>query len=1061
MNLRVIYRSAAVVIVAASVLYVAFQPPAPPLEVEEGDTVALIGNNLCSRMMNYGDFETEVYLRYPDKRLRVRNMCDPGNTPGFRPHAGRPSPWAFPGAEKFYDELARESGSVGHFETPDEWLMRLQADIVIGFFGYNESFRGKEGLDRYRAELEAFIEHTMTERYNGEHPPTLVLVSPTAFEDRSDTMDVPDGEKKNEHLAMYTKAMRDVADQYDEVRFVDAFAPSKRWYDESEEPLTIDGFQLTASAYDRLAGLLVDNIFGEVTAEAPEHRSLVHEAVMDKNWFWENYFKIPNGVHVFGRRYEPYGPDNYPYELKKIRQMTSIRDTAIWRAASRGTRMDVEAADKRTVELPPVETNYNPSSNAHGSTEYLYGEEALETFETAPGYKIEPFATEQDFEALANPVQISFDNEGRLWVATMPSYPAWKPGDGRPNDKLIILEDTDGDERADHQITFADSLHLPTGFELTAEGVYVSQGTDLVRLKDTDGDDRADERKVILSGFDDHDTHHAHSTYTADPSGAIYMAEGTFLHTNVETSYGPVRGTNGGFYRYNPQRRRLERTAQLPIPNPWGIAFDRWGQNFYAETSSPDVSWMMPGTIKPLYGVASPKSFNLIEREHMVRPTSGLEFVSSRHFPEEAQGDLLINNTIGFLGTKQHNVSGAGTGYATNHQQDLVQGSDPNFRPVDLEFAPDGSLYLVDWHNVLIGHMQHNARDPLRDHVHGRIYRITHPSRPLVEEPEIAGASIQTLLDNLKLPEYRARYRTRRELRRRGAAAVLPELQEWVENLDESDPQYEHHLLEALWVTWGLNEVDESLLRRLLKAENFRARTAAVRVLRYTGHQVENQTDLLARAARDEHGRVRLEAITAASWLDEEAGMRVLNAAADKPLGKWIKPIHAAAVAHLQGRTVDEDPKKKEEEKEATESEKRPLYALGKEVYNRESACVTCHQPDGEGLKASGYPPLSGTKWVEGNKKRLIKLVLKGLQGPIDVKGKTYPGQVPMTPFENLLTNEEIAAVLTYVRNSFGNDASTVSPETVDKIRKAVSGKEGFYSPDELLQAHPDSASAE
>ena len=1053
MNSRMV-RIAAVVIATVSTLYLAFRSPAPaPLEVQKEATIALVGNNLCSRMMNYGHFETEVYLRFPDERLTVRNMCDPGNTPGFRPHSGRPSPWAFPGAEAFYEDtqLTRESGSVGHFEMPGEWLMRLQADIVIGFFGTNESFRGEDRLETYKAELGAFIEHTLNERYSGERPPQLALVTPTAFEDLSDIKDVPNGEEANENLAMYTEAMKEVAAEYD-VLVVDAFAPTKEWYDESREPQTIDGFQLTPEAYKQFSAYVADKLFAEADSRAEEHRALVHEAVEDKNWHWENYFKIPNGVHVFGRRYDPYGPDNYPYELKKLRQMIAIRDTAIWRAAN-GEKMNVAAADMQTIELPPVETNYKPGSNAHGNTEYLYGEEALSEIETAPGYEIEAFATEQNFEDLANPVQISFDNEGRLWVATMPSYPHWKPGDGRPNDKIIILEDTDGNNRADKQITFADSLHLPVGFEIASDGVYISQGTNLVRLRDTDGDDRADERKVILSGFDDHDTHHAHSAYTADPSGAIYMAEGTFLHTNVETPYGPVRGTNGGFYRYNPQRHHLERTAQLPIPNPWGIAFDRWGQNFFAETSSPDVRWMMPGTVKPLYGVATHKSYNLIEEEHMVRPTSGLEFVSSRHFPEEAQGDMLINNTIGFLGTKQHNVINDGTGYKTSHQQDLVQGTDPNFRPVDLEFAPDGSLYLVDWHNVLIGHMQHNARDPLRDHVHGRIYRITYPSRPLVEEPEIAGAPIEVLLDNLKLPEYRARYRTRRELRGRGASDVLPELREWVEDLDEDDPQYEHHLLEALWVTWGLNEVDEPLLRRLLEAEDYRARAAAVRVLRYTGHQVEDQTDLLVEAARDEHGRVRLEAIAAASWLGKEEGMRVLNVADSKPLDKWMKHAHAAAVAHLNGEPV-EDPEEEEVETDL-EGEQRALFVKGKEVYHREGGCVTCHQPDGEGLTASGFPPLSGTKWVQGSEERVIKIVLKGLQGPIEVQGETYPGQVPMTAFEGLLTDEEVAAVLTFVRNSFGNEAPAVSPEKVEEVREAIKEKEGFYSSEELLEQHP------
>ncbi len=1057
MTPKVIYSTAVVLGTAVSVLLLSFQSgigqqSSDRLHVEEESHIVLVGNNLCSRMMNYGHFETEMYLRFPDSRLTIRNMCDGGNTPGFRPHAGRPSPWAFPGAEKFYTELARESGSEGHFERPDEWLMRLQADIIVAFFGYDESFRGTEGLENYRAELDAFVQHTLNQRYNGERPPQLALVSPAAFEDLSDTKDLPDGSQRNKHLTTYTEAMQEVAARYDDVLFVDAFTPTRQWYQKSDEYLTIDGFQLTEASYRRFSEMIADEVFGGSTAETEHNRALVHELVQEKNWHWHNYFKIPNGVHVFGRRYRPYGPDNYPYELKKIRQMTTIRDTALWRAAH-GKRMDLEAADQRTVDLPRVETNYEPESSAHGRREYLYGEEAVSRLETAPGYEIEAFATEQDFEDLANPVQLSFDNEGRLWVATMPSYPHWKPGDGRPDDKLIILEDTDGDNRADHQITFADSLHLPVGFELTADGVYVSQGTDLVRLRDTDGDDRADEKTIVLSGFDDHDTHHAHSAYTADPSGAIYMGEGTFLHTNVETPYGTVRGTNGGFYRYNPRRHHLERTAQLPIPNPWGIAFDRWGQNFFAETSSPDVRWMMPGTVKPLYGEATHKSYNLIEEEHMVRPTSGLEFVSSRHFPEDVQGDLLINNTIGFLGTKQHEVMNAGTGYTTRHRQDLVEGDDPNFRPVDMEFAPDGSLYLVDWHNVLIGHMQHNARDPLRDHVHGRIYRITYPSRPLVEEPEIAGASIEVLLDNLKLPEYRARYRTRRELRGRAASAVLPELEQWVASLDEGNPQYEHYMLEALWVKWGLNEVDGSLLRLMLEAEDYRARAAAVRVLRYSGHRIENQTELLVDAAADEHGRVRLEAIVAASWLDREEGMRVLTEADKYPLDKWMVHAHEAAVAHLNGSAVDEQEDTIETD---LEGEARDLFVKGKDIYHREGACVTCHQPDGEGLSASGFPPLTGTNWVTGSEERLIKLVLKGLQGPIEVKGETYPGQVPMTAFGGMLTDEEVAAVLTFVRNSFGNDAAPVSPAKVKEVRDAVDDREGFYTPEELLEQHPN-----
>jgi len=1034
--------------------YTAFQCTAPDdtnyLALKKDAHIVLVGNNLGSRMMNYGHFETELQVRYPDSLLFIRNMCDGGNTPGFRPHPGRESPWAFPGAENFQGELANNSGSEGHFESPDEWITRLGADIIIAFFGYSESFQGEAGLENYKAELDAFIRHTLSQAYNGESPPQLAVVSPIAFEDLSASFDLPGGERENANLARYTEAMKQVTAAH-KVLFVDAFTPSGRWYKSSKEPLTIDGSQLTEAGYVKLAALLADRIFGKAPARAEAHRELIHAAVLEKNWFWHNDFKIPNGVHVFGRRYNPFGPDNYPAELAKIREMAALRDQAVWRAAQ-GETMDLQQADRQTKPLPPVATNYQPGEK-NGNPEYLYGADALARFTLPPGYRIELFASEKEFADLANPVQLSFDNQGRLWVAVMPSYPHYRPGDARPNDKLIILEDTDGDGKADKQTTFADGLHLPTGFEFAPEGVYVAQGTNLMLYTDTDGDSRADKKEIILSGFDDHDSHHVISAFCADPSGAIFMGEGVFLHTNVETSYGTVRGTNGGFFRFNPQRRHLERTAQLSIPNPWGIAFDAWGQPFFCETSGPDVRWMTPGTIKPRYGVFTHKGINLIEGEHRVRPTSGLEFVSSRHFPDEVQGDLLINNTIGFLGTKQHAKADEGTGYALKYRQDLVQSSDKNFRPVDMEFAPDGSLYLADWHNVLIGHMQHNARDPLRDHVHGRIYRITYPSRPLVKPAKVAGAGIDELLDNLKLPEYRSRYRTRRELRGRDAEEVLRSLRKWVSKLDRQDTLYEHHLLEALWVSWGLNKIEKPLLLRLLQAKDFRARAAAVRVLRYAGHQIAGQADLLLEAAKDDHGRVRLEAFVAASWLDKSQGLRIAAEAAKYPLDKWMEHAHETAVAHLNDQSVDE--KKEEQIETHLKGNGLALFIKGKKIYGREGFCITCHQADGRGLEASGFPPLAGTEWVQGSEERLIKITLNGLSGPIKVLGRQYPGQVPMTPYRGLLQDDEVAAVLTYVRNAFGNKASVITPEKVKEVRAATADKTGFYSPEELLKQHP------
>src|SRR5690606_3973372 len=146
---------------------------------------------------------------------------------------------------------------------------------------------------------------------------------------------------------------------------------------------TIDGSQLNDEGYARLAPLLADLSFGEKSRKSDADPEMVRAAVLEKNWFWHNDFKIPNGVHAYGRRYDPFGPDNYPYEIEKIRQMTAIRDTAIWQALE-GTKMDLAKSDAKTRTLPEVETNYK-ASDKNGTPEYLYGQDALDKIKPAPG----------------------------------------------------------------------------------------------------------------------------------------------------------------------------------------------------------------------------------------------------------------------------------------------------------------------------------------------------------------------------------------------------------------------------------------------------------------------------------------------------------------------------------------------------------------------------------------------------------------------------------------------------------------------------------------------------
>lgn len=1048
-------------------------------EPATGERIVFLGNGLAERDVYFSRMETELHLRYPEKQLIVRNMGRPGDTPGFRPHPARVSQWAFPGADQFHPELNSHFGK-GFFPTPDQWLTHLRADTILAFFGYNESFDGPSRVGNFEAELEAFVRHTLSKAYNGEAAPRLVLVTPIAFEDLTARKDLPDGKKENANLALYSEAIRRVGRKHG-LTVVDFFeATRKRNSRKGQSPLTINGFAPTEAGYAELGVLLADGAFGKKSRRSKVDPDLVNAAVKEKDYFWNNDYNLVNGVHTHGQRYNPFGPQNYPDEIRKTREMMSLRDALIHETAA-GRVKALAVDDSKTHALPDVPSNFKRP------TDYLDGQSAIEKMTIMPGYRVDLFASEREFPDLRKPVQMSFDARGRLWVATTPTYPHYKPGESRPDDKILILEDTDGDGKADKQTVFADKLHLPIGFELAPEGVYVSQEPNLCLLVDDNKDDRADRMEILMHGFDTHDTHHAISAYSADASGAFYLLEGRFLHSQVETPYGPRRVNDGGAWRFDPKRFHLERTIQTDVNNPWGIAFDDWEQGVLSDASSGENYWVLPVSAKMPYGVEIRRAGEYVPKRS--RPTSGSEFVSSRHFPDEVQGHFMTCNSIGFLGINFSAVREDGSGFAGSLAGDLISSKDPNFRPVDLEFAPDGSLYFLDWHNALIGHMQHNARDPNRDHQRGRVYRVTYPGRPLVKPARIAGASVGELLDNLKLPEYRTRYRTRRELRGRPATEVLPAVRAWVAKLDKADPLHERHLCEAMWVTWAQNRPDAGLILTVLNAKSHKARAAAAHVLRYTAHQIPNAVALLRQAANDPHGRVRLEAIVAASWLDNADGARIVLDALRHPFDKWMSPVtgqilettlkdDVSALVAADAQLLASNPNARDylsgklklgaappsaEEREYGPT--RPLqgaeakvYALGKSVFNRDAHCATCHQPSGTGTPGV-YPPLNlpGNPWLADDE-RLIKVVLKGLWGPLDIQGHKFGptnGVPPMLGFAGLLTDEEAAAVLSYVRQSFGNNLPLITPDQVARVRKQTQGRADFYMVEEIMKEHP------
>ncbi|MGE3808910.1 MAG: GDSL-type esterase/lipase family protein, partial [Gemmataceae bacterium] len=462
----------------------------PRLELQKGDHICIVGNTLADRMQHDGWLETLLQARLPQHQLSFRNL-------GFSA-----------------DEVTTRLRSAS-FGSPDDWLARCQADVVFAFFGYNESFAGQPGLDKFKKDLDNFVKHTRAAKYNGKNGPRVVLFSPIAHEDLQDP-NLPDGKANNERLELYTAAIAEVAKD-NNVGFVDLFHPMRERYGRAKQPFTINGIHLNDTGNRAVAEIVDAALFPGQPKPKLDAMALdkLRQAVRDKNFYWFNRYRSVDGYSIYGGRSGlkfVAGQTNREVmqrEMEVLDVMTANRDKRIWAVAQGG---DLKVDDSNTPEFVPVVTN-KPGQGPNGLHLFLDGTEAIDKMTVHKDMKVELFASEKQFPELINPVQMAFDSKGRLWVATWPTYPHWKPKE-EMNDKLLILEDTDGDGKADKCKTFVSVLHNPTGFEFWNGGVLVAMAPDILFLKDTDGDDKADVRVRVVSGIDSADTHHTSSSFT-------------------------------------------------------------------------------------------------------------------------------------------------------------------------------------------------------------------------------------------------------------------------------------------------------------------------------------------------------------------------------------------------------------------------------------------------------------------------------------------------------------------------------------------------------------------
>ncbi len=951
------------------------------LPLENGDTVCIIGNGLADRMQHDGWVETLIQSELAEKKIAFRNLAITGDTVTARPRNK-------------------------NFTTPENYLTHCKADVIFAFFGYNESFAGEAGVTKFKDDLGKMIDKYRGLKFNGESAPRIVLFSPIAHEDLHDP-NLPNGQANNANLALYTDAIKQVADEK-KIAYVDLFTTSQALYANAKTPLTLNGIHLLPEGDRQLGEVIASALTGKKVVSTPSMETL-RLAVLDKDSNWHERYRAPDGNDIWGSRSVlkfVNGQSNavvLEQELSMLDVITANRDPKIW-ATALGKDYKVDDSNvPKPVEVISNVGGGSPSSSAmkEGTTEYLSGKESLTKLHAPKGFELNLFADESRFPALANPVQMQLDAKGRLWAACWSTYPKPEPLK-EMTDCLLILPDENHDGVADKAIEFA-KVKNPLGFAFWNGGVIVASQPDILFLKDTDGDDKADISIVLFQGIDSADTHHSANNFEIGPDGALYWQSGVFMQHNYESPWGPsLAATAAGMYRFDPRSYTISYVADNS-PNPHGITFDRWGYLFANDGTGGRSYQVRPNG-------NGFKMFPLVNKE--VRPVTSNSIISSTNFPEDLQQDFILCNCIGYLGIKRYELHRDGfkddkIDYKPGEvwgtpTDDFFYSEDKNFRPTDAVFGEDGGLYVSDWQNVIIGHMQHNIRDPKRDKKHGRIFRMIYKDLPLQKPVAIAGQPIAGLLENLKSPVDGVRQRTRVELASRNTAEVSTALDAWTKQFDAAKAEDAHNLLEALWVYQEHNVRNEVLLEALLKSPEPHARDGAAMVKQLWGPA------------------------------DPTKGHTATN------IVEKVVKVKIKVPAHLTGADAK-------------------AYKLGGEVFHRDAHCATCHQPNGMGMDPA-YPPLVGSPWVLGDEERITKIALHGLWGNIEVNGKTYDtakGVPPMTAFGALLNDKEMAAVLTYVRNSWGNKAAPVQPDTVKKVRAATSDRSIFWKPEELLKDHP------
>ncbi|MEX2167684.1 MAG: PVC-type heme-binding CxxCH protein [Pirellulales bacterium] len=484
----------------------------------------------------------------------------------------------------------------------------------------------------------------------------------------------------------------------------------------------------------------------------------------------------------------------------------------------------------------------------------LSPQEAAEHMTVPNGYRVQLAAGEPQVH---QPVAMATDARGRLWVAEAHTYPKRAP-EGQGKDKIIILEDTDGDGTLDKQTVFIDGLNLVSGLEVGFGGVWVGAAPYLLFIPDKDGDDRPDgEPQVLLDGWGYEDTHETINGFNWGPDGWLYGTHGVFTFSNVgkpDTPDDQRTPINAGVWRYHPLRHEFEVFA-WGTSNPWGIDFNDQGQAFISACVIPHLYHVIQGgryqrqagqhydpyLFDDIKTIADHAHYAGNIRDHAWwggrdEPTEenatlaaggghahcGAMIYLGDNWPEEERNRIFMNNVHGNR-VNSDILERAGSGFVGKHGPDIVKANDHWFRGINLRYGPDGSVWLIDWYDP---NACHRTTPEIWDRTNGRVFRIVYGDQKPVQVNLNNKSSAELVALHTHRNDWYVRT-ARRLLQERGKLGE-PERAQLEAMLAEDQP--ENLRLRALWTLQATDGVTDELALRLLASQHEFVRAWAVQL---------------------------------------------------------------------------------------------------------------------------------------------------------------------------------------------------------------------------------------